>query len=235
VSFFDFIQDMPGYDGDRMAVERLNKRHRMLVAPFADQLDGARVLDLGAHDGRWAYALAGAGAAEVVAVEARQEAVDRYADFPETAFKARVQMRCADLWEALEGAVAAGERYDIVALYGIYYHVMDHFRLLQLIRQLGAPMVLIDSEFALASGATITLVMEDTAKPSNATPQIDNQDRAVVGIPSFTAMKRMAEALNYTCHWYDDQNLFLDDQRGLGDYFRTERKRRAFCHLVARG
>ena len=220
MSFFDFIQDMPGYDGDRMAVERLNKRHRMLVAPFADQLAGARVLDLGAHDGRWAYALAGAGAAEVVAVEARQEAVDRYADFPETAFKARVQMRCADLWEALEGAVAAGERYDIVALYGIYYHVMDHFRLLQLIRQLGAPMVLIDSEFALASGATITLVMEDTAKPSNATPQIDNQDRAVVGIPSFTAMKRMAEALNYTCHWYDDQNLFLDDQRGLGHYFR---------------
>ncbi|MEO0504274.1 MAG: methyltransferase domain-containing protein, partial [Pseudomonadota bacterium] len=176
MGFFDFIQDITGYGGDDTAVERLNKRHRMLVAPFADQLAGARVLDLGAHDGRWAYALAAAGAAEVVAVEARQDAVDRYADFPETPFKARVQMRCVDLWEALEQEVAAGERYDVVALFGIYYHVMDHFRLLQLIRQLGAPMILIDSEFALASGATITLVMEDTAKPSNATPQIDNQD-----------------------------------------------------------
>ncbi|WP_299690638.1 methyltransferase domain-containing protein [uncultured Tateyamaria sp.] len=234
MGFFDFLGELPGYGEDDMAVLRLNKRHAMLISPFVAQLNGARVLDLGAHDGRWAYALAAAGAAEVVAVEGRQAAVDQFARFPDTPFKSRVQMRCADLWQALEAEVAAGAQYDVVALFGIFYHVMDHVRLLQLIKRLGAPLVLIDSEFALAKGSNITLVMEDTAKPTNATPQVAGQARAIVGIPSFLAMERMAQALGYDCHWYDDNQLAINDMKGLGDYFRTERKRRAFCHLVAR-
>ncbi len=235
MAFFDFVDRIPGYADSGTNADRMNKRHAMLIAPFADHLNGARVLDLGAHDGRWAYALAGAGAGEVVAIEGRQSAIDRFALLPDAPFKSRVSMRQGDLWDAVEGFVAQGETFDVVALFGIYYHIMDHFRLLKLIQQLGAKLVLVDSEFALGHGATITLVMEDTGKASNATPQVEGQARAVVGIPSFTAMERMAEAVGYDCHWDNTQKRFAEDRAGLGDYFRPDRKRRAFCYLMPKG
>jgi len=234
MGFFDFITQIPPYDENRNSGLRLNKRHAMIVEPFRGELAGTRVLDLGAHDGRWSYALAEAGAAEVVGVEARQELIDRFAHFPDTEFKSRVKLQQGDLFEALEGFVEDGEEFDIVALYGIYYHIMDHFRVLQLIKYLGARAILIDSEFALRPGPVIQLVFESTALDINAAPQVQGQDRAVIGIPSRKAMEAMAHALDYGVVWTDTDAMFGDDRKSIQDYFRKEKKRRAFCTLIAR-
>src|SRR6056297_427491 len=87
--FFDFLKTLPPYDDNANTVYRLEQRRRLIIEPFAPQIEGARVLDIAAHDGRWSYALAHAGAAEVVGVEARAELVARFDAFPETAFKPR--------------------------------------------------------------------------------------------------------------------------------------------------
>lgn len=231
MSFFSFITDLPGYSKNSNAMLRLNRRHSMLIDPFVADLKGARVLDLGAHDGRWAYALAAAGAAEVVGVEARGHLIARFDAFPEAAFKDRVRLIQGDLFDTLEAQVARGETFDVVSLFGIFYHIMDHMRLLLLIRRLGARLVLVDSEFSLGKGASITLVTEDTGKDLNAAPQHVGQPRAIVGVPTFMAMERLAEAAGYATQWDDASERFGADTTGVIDYFRAANKRRAFCAL----
>lgn len=234
MGFFDFINKIPPYSEKPEGELRLNKRHQMIVEPFRGELDGARVLDLAAHDGRWSYALADAGAAEVIGIEARQELVDRFERFPETDFKARVDLRQGDIFEALEGFIEEGEEFDVVAVYGIFYHIMDHFRLLKLIRNVGAKVILIDSEFSVKKIPIIDLVFEQTAHELCAAPQIPGQERAIIGIPSFAALNSMARALDFDVVWTRSHEQFRDDKRGVQDYFRPEKKRRAFCALIER-
>ena len=70
---FDFMEQLEPYGEKPNTIFRLVQRHRLIIDPFAEQIAGARILDLAAHDGRWSYALANAGAKNVIGVEARQE------------------------------------------------------------------------------------------------------------------------------------------------------------------
>lgn len=106
---FDFLKDLPYYDERDVARERIEKRHEILVTPFKSDICGARVLDLAAHDGRWSYAFAAAGAAEVVGIEGRQDLIDRFALFPPKPWTDRITLRCGDIFDALDADIAAGE------------------------------------------------------------------------------------------------------------------------------
>ncbi|MBC7156888.1 MAG: methyltransferase domain-containing protein [Rhodobacteraceae bacterium] len=230
--FFDFLRDVAPYDRDDATVARLNRRHALIVEPFVPWLKGARVLDLACHDGRWSYALAAAGAAEVVGVEGRQELIDRFAHFPQTGFKGRVSLRRDDIFADLEARRARGERFDVVALYGIFYHVMDHFRLLRLVKALGPKLVIIDSEFMDVDNPMIQLVRNDVTNHLNAIP-IGDERFLVVGVPSRRATDAMAESLGYRPVWVDAEAIVGDDRRGVQDYFRARnRKIRATCALL---
>lgn len=232
---FDFLKTLPPYDDNATTVHRLEQRHRLIIDPFAPQIDGARVLDIAAHDGRWSYALAHAGAAEVVGVEARPELVARFADFPETDFKNRVALVCNDLFAEIGARAARGERFDVVAVYGIFYHIMDHFRLLSLIRRLGPRLIVIDSEFITAENAIVQVLREEVSNPLNAVGDVPGVSHTVVGVPSRRATEFMAEALGYELSWVDHALLLGEDRRGMKDYFREGRKARFTCALVPAG
>ncbi len=229
--FFDFLADIHPYSESEKSVDRMNLRHRLLVAPFRGELDGVRVLDLGAHDGRWSYALAEAGAAEVVGVEARQELIDRFRLFPDTPYKSRVRLMQGDIFDVLQGFVEDGEEFDVVAVFGIFYHIIEHFRLLKLIKEIGATVVLIDSEFSLATRPRIDLYFEDTSLQINAAPQESGQSRAIIGIPTRKATSKMAQALGFDIVWSEADQAFRPGTVGVGDYFRRKEKQRAFCTL----
>jgi hypothetical protein len=210
-------------------LRRLRKRYALVVEPYAAELRGARVLDLGAHDGRWARAFARAGAREVLGVEPRAALVARFAAAPEEG----VRLVEGEAVPALEALGEAGERFDVVAVLGLYYHLMEHFRLLWLIRQLGPRLVILDSEFSLARAPVIELVRERTDKPLNAVAQIGGQERAIAGRPSFAAMEAMADALGYAVEW-GDPGVWAEDPEGVRDYFRARGMRRAVCALRPR-
>jgi 2-polyprenyl-3-methyl-5-hydroxy-6-metoxy-1,4-benzoquinol methylase len=231
MGFFDFIADMEAYRDHNQPVARLNARQAMIVQPFADEIRGARVLDLAAHDGRWSYALAGAGAAQVVGVEARQELIDIFPSFPDADLRARVELRCNDLYDEIDSEARKGVTYDVVAVYGILYHLMDHFRLFQALRKLGPKLVIVDSEFMRRPGPMIQLVKERTDNVLNAAPQIEGQKVAVKGVPSFKAMEVMAEVLDYRIDWVDWEAVPEGRRKGVMDYYRETDMRRGTCAL----
>ncbi len=232
---FDFLASLHPYEEKPATIKRLVQRHRLIIDPFEEQIKGARVLDLAAHDGRWSYALANAGAAKVVGIEARQELIDRFAQFPETDFKSRVTLLKNDIFAELAARVAAGERFDVVAVYGIFYHIMDHFRLLSLISKLQPTLVIIDSEFIKADNAMIQVLKEEISNPLNAVSDVAGITHTVVGVPSQRATEFMADALSMTLTWVDHDFILGADRAGMKDYYRDGRKARFACALTPKG
>ena len=233
MAFFDFVSDLDAYVDTPKAALRLNKRHAVLVAPHAREIAGARVLDLGAHDGRWAYAFAGAGAVHVVGIEGRAESAAGLAAYPDPDLRGRIEMRIGDIHAEVDRAVAAGEQYDVVAVFGVLYHIMDHMRLFTQLRRLQPKLIIVDGDFLQRPGAVIQLSRERTDKPMNALPQVAGQDEAVKGILSFRAMDVMADCLAFDLAWSDWEAL--EDRSGVADYFRQKGARRGSCVLRPRG
>lgn len=229
--FFDFLAGSSKYS-DPGAVRRLNLRHSFIIGPFAKDIQGARVLDLASHDGRWPYAFAGAGAKEVVGIEGRAELVNQFADYPETPFKQNVHLNVGDIYEFLRLLVSRNERFDVVGVLGIFYHIMDHYGLLTLIHRLGPKLIIVDSEFMTAPWAHIAVNSENTAKELNSTAHFESQSMAPVGIPSRSALEKMATSLNYKTDWLDWDSVPKGERKGVReDYYREGPKRRFTCSL----
>ncbi len=231
MGFFDFLHGLDPYAENAAGVRRLNLRHDHLMEPIRAEVQGARVLDLAAHDGRWAYAFAAAGARKVLGIEGRPHLVDRFAHFPEGAAKNRVTLRVGDIFEGMAQEVAQGATYDVVGVLGIFYHIMDHFRLLQLVTRLKPRLIVVDSEFALRPGQVIMLLREDPSKDLNALPQAEGQEKALIGIPSATALEAMADVLGYVTEWADWEDVPQGERGPVFDYYRPETKRRATAFL----
>ncbi|MPQ92224.1 DUF1698 domain-containing protein [Thioclava sp. JE_KL1] len=234
MGFYDFLPEIDRYAEDPGTVERMNLRHKMIIKPLEQEIAGKRVLDLAAHDGRWAYAFAAAGASEVVGIEGRQELIDRFDQFPRAHLREKVTLTCDDIFDGMQKLIDAGERFDVVGVLGILYHVMDHFRLFQLVRQLGPELVIVDSEFAQRPGPVILLMRERTDNELNSIPQIEGQEKALIGIPSFPAMTAMADVLDYDCHWLDWEQIGNGQRQHIGDYYRPKdkEKKRGTCLLT---
>ena len=233
MSFFDFIRTVPSYASGPDMTERMNWRHKFLVEAFRDEIENASVLDLAANDGRWSYALAGAGARSVSGVEARPELIAEFKHFPDPELRALVDLRCGDIFEEIRADIAHGVTYDVVAVFGIFYHIMDHFGLLRLLRELKPKLIIIDSEFIQRDNPVIQLVQERTDINVNAAPQILDQKTAVVGIPTFRAMELMARSLDYKLDWSDWTVVPQVHRSAAPDYFRppSEQRRRATLSL----
>lgn len=234
MGFFDFLTDMDLYAGKADAVPRMNARHSFLIEPFKDEINNRRVFDIASHDGRWAYAFAAAGAKEVVGVEARQNLIDLFDTYPNPDLRNRVELRCNDLFKELESEVRKGETYDVVSVFGIFYHIMDHFRLLRLVRELKPGLVIVDSEFMDRSWPMIQMHRESTGNTLNAAAQFEGQEYTMVGYPSFKALDSMADVLGYDVAWLDWYNVPEDQRIGTWDYYRDTGKRRGTCALIPR-
>jgi hypothetical protein len=232
MGFFDFLNDTTRYGGRSAHIRRLERRREFIVEPYADELKDARVLDLASHDGRWSYALAGAGAREVVGIEARQDLIDQFADYPTGPIKDKVSFIQGDVFEELPKLVANGERFDVVAIYGLYYHIMDHYTLLKLVKQVGARLVVIDSEFLTREAPLIRLSLENTGSQLNTISHETGQTKAPIGIVSRHAMEMMAGSLGFAVVWADWNTLPAAERGGLAEYFREDHwKLRCTCAL----
>jgi len=233
MGFFDFLRDNPRYSGTPGGVKRLNKRYRFLVRPYVDELAGASVLDLASHDGRWSYALSSAGAREVVGVEFRQELIDQFASYPAGEAKDRVGFVQGDVYEVLPRLAAEGRRFDVVAVYGLLYHVMDHYGLLKQIARFEPRLVIIDSEFYMTPDPVIRVIRETTDHHLHSIEHVPGQVIAPALVPSRSALEVMASTLGYGVEWADWERIPPEHRGTVGSYYREppEWKRRYTCAL----
>lgn len=224
---FDFISALPGYDEGPNGAHRLNMRYDHIVRPFAADLAGARVLDLASHDGRWPYALAFAGAREVLGIEGRQSLIDRFAGFPDDAHRAKVTLRQGDIFDGLEALKAARETFDVVAIYGIYYHITEHYRLMLLAQALRPKLIIVDSEFIVSSdGPIVRFMREETSNDLNTISRSDGREVELVATPSMRFMDVVGEVTGHSTEWIDWSTLPAGKRQGLGDYYRENAQRR---------
>ena len=214
-NFFDFLGQQ-GYKAPNIA--RMNLRHKHLIEPHRQDFEGAQVLDLGSHDGRWSYALAGAGAQSVYGIEGRAELIEKYTEFPAAPFKDRVTLKCGDFIAELDRLIAQGETFDVVACFGVYYHTMQHYRMLLQMVALKPKLIIVDSIFSRATEPLIVVAREPTDNKRNTIAQVDNQRVAPIGRVSRPAMRIMAASVGYSMQqipWKVPQK----QRKPVADYF----------------
>ena len=101
-------------DGQKTGFFLDQKNNRAAIHRFCK---GKKVLDCFTHTGSFALNAGGAGAAQVLGVDASQLAVDRAEENAKlNHLEERVKFQCADVFELLPRLEEEGERYDVVIL-----------------------------------------------------------------------------------------------------------------------
>ena len=220
--FFNFLTD---------GAVRLNRRYEHIILPIEKEIQGARVLDLGSHDGRWPYAIAAAGAREVVGLEGRPELVSQYNDYPASSFKHAVRFIVGDFVSEMDRLIASGERFDLVFCLGVYYHTMHHYRMMQQMTAFKPRLIIIDSVLSLSKRPCIDLLRNRTEAKANAIAEADSQDWIPAGTPSLSAVSLMAKSLGYS-EYVVPWQLPPKQRNGVKDYFDKLKGRRRYTLLL---
>src|SRR6478735_10068276 len=189
--FFDDYSRFLSTSETGVGIDRLNLRHEAMIADNVDVLRGARVLDLAAHDGRWAFAAIKAGAVHVTAVEARQHLVDsaRESFVAEGVDPCSYELRCNDMFAELR---TGNIRVDVVMCLGFMYHTLRYNELLFGMKQTGAEHIIVDTKVILTDEALLEVKSEDhEQEQAAAADEFTDGPRTVTAMPSVAALRTM--------------------------------------------
>lgn len=210
--------------------DRLNLRHEAIIQRIAPQLQGARVLDIASHDGRWSFAALEAGAREVTGVEVR----------PELSAAAQANIE-SDRFRAITGDVFTRrdvfrERFDVVLCLGFLYHTTRHEEIFDLIALTGAATVVIDTRLTPGDGTFVQIRKERADHPANGMAERGVRDSMILhGWPTRGAVAFMLDHFGYRVEQVDwpaliaRHGVHADTTRGhgpdnpVGDYAAGDR------------
>jgi SAM-dependent methyltransferase len=213
-----FFNDYPDfYETSRTTPQpdRLNLRYEAIIGENEDILQGARVLDIASHDGRWSFAALKAGAAHVVGIEAKQELTDNAATtFDRYGVDAGTyEFICGDIFEVL---ATQSFDVDVVMCLGFLYHTLRYNELLSHIRGLNPKHVIVDtSVIARGRGPLVQLRAEDAGREQNAVPdRYSYGDKVLGGKPNFAGLRVMFRAYGMPVTKVADWGSLLRDNPG---------------------
>ena len=176
---------------------RMNERYEAMFVGNRDILEGARVLDLASHDGRYSFAALKSGAAHVTGLEVRQSLVDRaqeafayYDQDPDT-----YRFVCGDIFEVL-----AREKFDVdvVLCFGFLYHTYRHTELMYRLHNLASRHLIIDTMVTRASEPTLAMIREeDVEDDRSAARDAYSVDRVLVLRPSVRALAKLLRTYGF--------------------------------------
>jgi hypothetical protein len=153
--FFERFPRFLETDETGSVVDRLNARYLGLIHSNRELIEGAKVLDLASHDGRFSFAALQIGASRVVSVETEPGLVQTH--------RANLEYYQvpADKYELLQGdifeLIDRVEDCDVVFCFGILYHINHHMLLLEKIAELDPQTLLIDTNISQLESAAIEL------------------------------------------------------------------------------
>lgn len=178
---------------------RLRLRHRAIVRDNASIFDGARVLDIASHDGRWSFAAQHAGAAYTTGIEARPELVDNAVSNFEYygVEKDRYRFIQGDVVDVLSRP-DHGIRADVVMCLGFLYHTIRYPELFMGIRSVGPKYLLVDTAVWPSNQLVVKINAEDVGVQSQAAGgALAFGGRMLVGRPSAPALDFLLESYGF--------------------------------------
>ncbi|HLR83675.1 MAG TPA: methyltransferase domain-containing protein [Nocardioidaceae bacterium] len=199
------------------ARHRLNLRHKAIFERNRDVLQGARVLDIASHDGRWSFAALQAGASHVVGVEARGDVVEsaRESLAAEGVDKSSYEFVEGDIFD-----VMAENKYDVdvVMCLGFLYHTYRHTELFSLMRACNPSHLLLDTTVAPDNEAILRLRRDN---PDNAGQAVLDKyaygTYSLVARPSAPAVRMMIRAYGFEVEDEVDWPQLIKEHRHLSE------------------
>lgn len=200
---------------------RMNARYEALFASNRDIFDGARVLDLASHDGRYSFAALKTGAAHVTGVEVRQSLIDK----AEETFAFYGQP--ADTYRFVRGDVfdVLGREdfeIDVVLCLGFLYHTYRHTELLYRLHNLTPTHLILDTMILPGNRPMLRVIREhDPEDIRSAALDAFSVDRVLVAWPTVPALTLLLSAYHFEIEsTYDWKAWFAGQTPGpaLGDY-----------------
>jgi hypothetical protein len=190
---------------------RLNLRHRAIIEANSDILQGARVLDMASHDGRWSFAALKAGARHVVGIEAREDLVDNaertFAEYGVD--RSSYRFIASDLFAAL-----AREDFevDVVLCLGFYYHTLRYPELLAGIRRHDPQYLIVDTTVIPSQKPVIKVAVDKAEYESHATADsFSHGSLTLVGVPSMPALELMLGVYDFEVERLSDWEALADE------------------------
>lgn len=211
-----FAKTIMGYD--RAGLNRMNARHHMFMAPFADEFQGKTVLDIASHDGRWSWAALNLGARHVTGIEARGTLIEKGRHLFEGKYREAATFIEGDIFDVMPDMVKSKQQFDIVLCLGIFYHIMDHYTLLKFIRQLNPKLVILDTGLMADDKPYIHLETEATDNILNAIGHVDGIGANVIGLVSVGGLRMICQSLGFSIEYIDWLAPRFADTRKLEDY-----------------
>lgn len=170
---------------------RLNLRHAAILGSTPEIFEGARVLDIASHDGRWSFAALRAGAREVVGIEARAELVaNAEANLARHGLpEGSSRFETGDVFDVLE---RGDLRVDVVMCLGFLYHTLRHNELFALMARTGARHLVIDTEVIPREEPFIRVTHEWVDRQGNAVAdRFSREGLVMTGRPSVAAIREL--------------------------------------------
>jgi hypothetical protein len=194
---------------------RMNERYEALFASNRDIFDGARVLDLASHDGRYSFAALKTGAAHVTGVETRQGLIEKaheafafYGQDPRT-----YRFLRGDLFEVL-----AREKFDVdvVLCFGFLYHTYRHTELMYRIHHLAPRHLIVDTMVTRQAQPTHKMIREkDVEDIRSAAADPYSVGRVLVLRPSLPALQLLVQSYGFEVESNYDWKGRLADRPSL--------------------
>ena len=213
---------------------RLALRHEAIIESNRTILEGAHVLDLASHDGRWTFAALNAGAAHVTGVEVREHLIE--------AARANMEAYAIDsasytfLQDDLNHKTKAPVRCDVALCLGYFYHTLNHLALMEYLASTSARHLILDGAVEPGDEDIIRIYAEDSARDANgATEAGVHEGRVLVGYPTVKVLSLMLKHFGYKAAVYDwssliaargvtaDHNKPPSADNPVGDYARKAR------------
>lgn len=202
--FFDNYPRFLETSGTASRPDRLNLRHEAMIEANRDILEGARILDIASHDGRWSFAALQMGARHVTGIEPRQHLVDNAnATFVEYgADLTSYRFLCGDVYEVLPDEHLD---VDVVLCLGFLYHTLRYPELFRRIRDLDPTYLVIDTKVFSEPKPVIRMLVNKAEQEGHAVADAFSQDRfTLVGKPSLRALIQILRVYDFEVEQHYD-------------------------------
>lgn len=191
---------------------RLALRHHAVIETNRHLLEGARVLDLASHDGRWSLAALKAGAAHVTGIEARERLVSASREnmIAYGMHASSYTFLIGDLNHATQAPVNC----DVALCLGYFYHTLNHLALMQYLASTKAQHLVLDGMVEPSEGDIIRVYAEETDSEANGITNSGIFDgKILVGHPTVSVLVKMLDHYGYDSAVFDWSQLLTE--RGI--------------------